>query len=382
MDATVSTQQIPRQHWPECFADLTEQYRGWRVSVEVLRLDIGDQWVLEGLPLIGMYVQQRGPHAGNIIIEAGDPSRELILHHVLYPVGVRLAMTEIGGEADVQIVSEDGTVTLARLRSSPELPAGPGAHHQGQRSRGRTSFAYEAESQSHATPTPVQAGASPFRRIAPAAASLRGQFAGRGVLDAYAGVPAFARGGTAGSGWPYILRGAAAILFGILAVMVPGIALLTLIFLFGVYALSDGIFNLAAALSYRGVARLQPRWVLLVKAIVSIAAGLVALLAPGITSVALLYVIAAWAIVTGVMEIAAAIALRRQMVGEWLLGLGGLLSVVVGVLLALYPGAGALGLLLWIAAYAVVFGVIEVSHGLMISDRLRHLERSAPLHAA
>jgi len=174
------------------------------------------------------------------------------------------------------------------------------------------------------------------------------------------------------------IRGVAAILFGILAFALPGLTLAVLVLLFGAYALVDGIFNIVAAVRGRGTA--QPWWVLLLEGIVSVAAGVVTFVLPGLTALTLVYVIAAWAVVTGVLEIVAAVRLRNQVTGEWRLVLGGVLSIVFGILMMLAPGAGALALVLWIGAYALVFGALLLA----LAFRLRraHLEQRASLPRA
>src|SRR5262250_1937486 len=151
------------------------------------------------------------------------------------------------------------------------------------------------------------------------------------------------------------VRGVVAIIFGILCFVVPGITLRVLVLLFGAYALVDGIFDIIAAVRRRTGD--EPWWALLLEGIVGIAAGLVAFLMPRLTTLALVYLIAAWAIVSGVLEIVAAVRLRREINNEWWLAFAGVLSVVFGVLIMAAPAAGALVLVLWIGAYAVVFGV-------------------------
>jgi uncharacterized membrane protein HdeD (DUF308 family) len=121
----------------------------------------------------------------------------------------------------------------------------------------------------------------------------------------------------------------------------------------------EGVFNIVAAA--RGGTADLPGWVLLLEGLVSVAAGVATVVLPGLTALALMYVIAGWAIVTGVLEIVAAVRLRRWIVGEWRLALSGVLSVVFGLLTAIAPGAGALALVLWIGAYATVFGVLLVA---------------------
>ncbi|WP_394823353.1 HdeD family acid-resistance protein [Pendulispora albinea] len=167
-----------------------------------------------------------------------------------------------------------------------------------------------------------------------------------------------------------VLRGILAIVFGAVALVVPGLTLLAFLLVFGVYALAEGLANIVDAV--RGLRKQLPWGARLLHGIVSIAVGLIALLMPGITAIALVYYIGAWALVTGVLHIVAAIRLRHVIEGEWLLALSGLLSVAFGGLLLLAPGAGALALLLWIAGYAMAFGVLL----LVLGFRLRALQRS------
>jgi uncharacterized membrane protein HdeD (DUF308 family) len=163
--------------------------------------------------------------------------------------------------------------------------------------------------------------------------------------------------------WAVSLRGLAGILFGIITLLAPGISLAALVLLFGAYAFADGVLTIITAIRRRGADRW---WLLLLNGLVGIAAGILTLLWPGITALALLYVIAAWALVTGVLEIAAAIRLRKAITGEWLLALSGVLSIALGVMLVLWPGAGALAIVIWIGAYALVFGVLLLALGLRL----------------
>jgi uncharacterized membrane protein HdeD (DUF308 family) len=169
--------------------------------------------------------------------------------------------------------------------------------------------------------------------------------------------------------WALAIRGAAAIIFGLLAFILPGVTLVTLILLFGAYAIVDGIFNLIAAL--RGHRGDQPRWWLALEGLVSLGAGIVTFAMPGLTALVLVYVIAAWAVITGVLEIVGAIRLRQEISNEWWLVAGGVLSVVFGVLLFGAPGAGALAVIFWIGAYAIIFGALLVG----LAFRLRHEQR-------
>jgi uncharacterized membrane protein HdeD (DUF308 family) len=170
--------------------------------------------------------------------------------------------------------------------------------------------------------------------------------------------------------WVFLVRGLAAILFGILAFIWPGITLFVLVLFWGAYALVDGIFALIAAFS--GQAAQQRWWVLLLEGLLGIAAGIITFLWPGMTAIALLYLIAAWAIVGGVLEIAAAIRLRQEIEGEWLLALSGVASIIFGVLMVIWPGAGALAVVWLIAGYAIVFGVLMIA----LAFRLRSWSKS------
>jgi uncharacterized membrane protein HdeD (DUF308 family) len=160
----------------------------------------------------------------------------------------------------------------------------------------------------------------------------------------------------AGHWWALALRGVIAILFGLAALLRPDIALGALILLIGAYFLVDGVFALVGV--FRGTRSGTPRWLLLLEGVVSILAGIIAFVYPGITAIALLYLVAAWAIITGIAEIATAIRLRQEIRGEWALILGGILSVLFGVLLAVLPGVGILSLIWLIGVYAIAFGVL------------------------
>lgn len=158
--------------------------------------------------------------------------------------------------------------------------------------------------------------------------------------------------------WLLALRGLIAVLFGVLAFIWPGATLITLVWLFGAFALVNGILSLILATKTRkGYPKVGS---LILGGILGILAGLLAFIMPGITALGLLILIAAWAIVTGVMELIAAVRLRKIITNEWLLILAGIASVLFGIILLLQPAAGALALIWLIAAWALVFGILLI----------------------
>jgi len=167
--------------------------------------------------------------------------------------------------------------------------------------------------------------------------------------------------------WAVALRGAFGIVFGVLAIAMPGITLGALILLFGIYAVADGIFAIVSGVR---AARRNERWgALIVEGIADIVVGVIAVFLPQTAAIAFVYLFALWAVVTGIIEIAAAIRLRREIEGEWLLGLAGVLSVLLGLYVAAFPGLGLLGLIWTVGAYAIVFGVAL----LVLAFRLRRV---------
>ena len=171
----------------------------------------------------------------------------------------------------------------------------------------------------------------------------------------------------AGNWWVLLIRGIAAVLFGLAALLWPGPTLYVLIIFFGAYALVDGLFAIAAGI--RGTGR--RRWLLLVEGGLGVVAGLIAFFYPGITALVLLYVIAFWAIFTGILKIVMAISLRREIENEWLMGLSGVVSVLFGILLAVLPGVGLLSLVWLIGIYAIVFGVAQIALGFRVRSHRR-----------
>lgn len=155
-----------------------------------------------------------------------------------------------------------------------------------------------------------------------------------------------------------LVRGIVAIIFGILALVWTGPTLLALAYLFGAFALIDGIVAVVVAIQERAVA---PRWwVLLIEGIAGILLGIFTFLLPLFAIVALLYVIAAWAIVTGIIEMVGALSLGRAMNSEWTLLVAGLLSILLGIVLILFPGPAILSLIWLIGIYAIVFGIVFI----------------------
>ncbi|SRR6266851_2035042 len=173
--------------------------------------------------------------------------------------------------------------------------------------------------------------------------------------------------------WAFALRGVAAVIFGILAFVWPGVTLAVLILFWGAYALVDGILALVAAFRTGQ----DHRWWLIVEGVVGIATGVVTFVWPGLTALVLIYIIAVWALITGVLEIIAAIRLRRVIENEWWMALGGVASLIFGVILLIAPGAGALALIWLIAAYAIIFGVLLLA----LAFRLRGLSQRARVTA-
>ena len=164
--------------------------------------------------------------------------------------------------------------------------------------------------------------------------------------------------------WIPLVRGVAAILFGLVALFWPGIALPALVALFGIYAFIDGFFALVS--SFRMAGRHDPWTALLLEGIVGIAAGIITFRTPGLAAVALVYSVGAWATVTGCLEIVTAIELRKSISGEWALGLSGLFSVLFGWLLFAQPLAGIATLVWIIGFYGILFGALMIYGGIQL----------------
>ena len=158
--------------------------------------------------------------------------------------------------------------------------------------------------------------------------------------------------------WMTLLRGVLWVLFGICVLAQPGISLVTLTLLFGAFALADGIVKVGSAIGGRNE---HEHWgVLLLAGLCGIGVGILTFMSPGITALVLLFYIAVWAIAIGLMELVVAIRLRKEIEGEFWLGLAGVASIIFGVLLMARPGAGALSVLAMIGGFAIVIGLIEI----------------------
>jgi uncharacterized membrane protein HdeD (DUF308 family) len=172
--------------------------------------------------------------------------------------------------------------------------------------------------------------------------------------------------------WLFAIRGIAAILFGVLAIAWPNLTILVLVLLFGAYALVDGISMLASLV--RGDATARRNGLLVgVIGVLSVGTAVVAVLWPEITALVLLYIVAFWSITVGVLQVLAAVRLRREIEGELWLGLGGVIAILFGVYLVLFPGAGLVSLAWLVGAWAILFGIAS----LVLAYRLRSINRTS-----
>lgn len=176
--------------------------------------------------------------------------------------------------------------------------------------------------------------------------------------------------------WTFILRGLLAIAFGVLVFLAPGMGIAVLVGLFAAWALIDGITSLVAG--FQGRANDRNWWLGVLEGLAGVAAAIIALLFPAYAATVLVLLIAAWAVVTGVIEIVAAIRLREQIRGELWLGLAGLASVLAGIGMFFFPAAGALTILWLIGSFAILFGILLSALGW----RLRRVNELAKIDAA
>ncbi len=172
--------------------------------------------------------------------------------------------------------------------------------------------------------------------------------------------------------WILALRGLCGVLFGLMTLFWPGITLTSLVILFGAYSLANGVMAVVSAVQHH-----DRWWSLALEGLAGIVAAILTFMWPGITGLALLYVIAAWAIVSGVLEIVAAVRLRKVIRDELLLGLSGLASIGFGILLMAWPGAGALAVAWLIGVYALVFGGLLMGLAFRLRAKQHH-DRQQP----
>jgi uncharacterized membrane protein HdeD (DUF308 family) len=150
----------------------------------------------------------------------------------------------------------------------------------------------------------------------------------------------------------------AALVFGILAALWTNITLTILIYWFGAYVIWDGVFAIIAAIRQRG--EKNRWWALLLEGVIGILAGLVTFILPGVTALVVIYLIAAWALFTGILELLAAVRLRKELENEWVLAFGGILSILFSIVLIVWPAAAAFALVWVIAFYSIVFGLLLI----------------------
>ena len=168
--------------------------------------------------------------------------------------------------------------------------------------------------------------------------------------------------------WTFVGRGLFAILFGALALALPELTLIVMVWMFGAYVAVDGMFQIILSITRRE--KFDRWWLLLIEGIFGVALGLLTFVWPGITGLVLFMLVVVWAIVTGVLEIAAAIQLRQILENEWLLAFSGVLSILLGIAMLVWPGASVIALAWLIGIYAIVFGITLIALGF----RLKNME--------
>jgi uncharacterized membrane protein HdeD (DUF308 family) len=175
--------------------------------------------------------------------------------------------------------------------------------------------------------------------------------------------------------WAFTLRGVLGIIFGLIAFFLPGVTMLSLVLVFSAYALVDGVFAIIAA--GRAMRQHEGWGFLLLEGIVNIIAAAIAFLWPGITVVSFVFLVGTWAILSGGLMLSAALRLQLDH-GRWWLAVGGIVSVIYGVLLIAAPFIGALVLTWWLGAYAIVFGFALIAVAIKLHARQREQPRSTP----
>ena len=166
--------------------------------------------------------------------------------------------------------------------------------------------------------------------------------------------------------WTFVARGIFAILFGVLTLILPELTLIVLVLMFGGFVLIDGLFTIILSLTRQR--DFDRWWWALIEGLFGIILGIVTFIWPGITGFVFLMLIVAWAIVTGILEIGAAIQLRRVIENEWLLAFSGLISIGLGVAILIWPGAGAVALAWLIGIYAILFGITLIVLGIRLKN--------------
>jgi uncharacterized membrane protein HdeD (DUF308 family) len=170
--------------------------------------------------------------------------------------------------------------------------------------------------------------------------------------------------------WSMVVRGLIGIALGITTFLWPAITLRVLVLMFAAYAILDGVVAFAGATQARRAR--EQSGALVLEGVVGLLAGMITLARPTVTATILVYVIAVWAVLSGIMSISAAVRLRESIQGEWLMAFVGLLSVAFGIAIAVAPGLGALAIALWIGTYAFISGIALTILGMRLRNRRRH----------
>ena len=177
--------------------------------------------------------------------------------------------------------------------------------------------------------------------------------------------------------WVFAVRGMAAVLFGLIAIAWSGVTLAALVLLWGTYALLDGLLAIVAA-----VRAPDGRWWLVAQSVAGICAGIMTFLRPDLAQLALMYIIGAWALLTGILHIVGAFSLRKVIDNEWWLAISGLVSLLFGLRAVIDPDGGGLALLWMIASYAIVFGLLFIALALRLYSLAQHVDRRAGLRSS